>query len=78
MIPDQSCGNCFFARDGEAAQECRINPPSVVSDDAGPWSAWPIVTPTDWCGCWQPLPDLSPLPDLPEPEPQADDLDTYD
>ena len=52
----QECGNCrFFTTDSTPHSFCRRYPPAVVHKTLRPVahnSAWPEVSPADWCGEW--------------------------
>ena len=52
---DRTCGNCLHFKpeaDEPSIGECRLFPPSVVSDpEDGPTAIWPVVSAAeDYCG----------------------------
>lgn len=50
----RDCAHCFnFRRFNEHYGHCKRNPPQVVLDGTNIESAWPIVTPNDWCAQWE-------------------------
>lgn len=48
------CGHCKWVKHDDNSHDwrCRRNPPTVVHPDS--YGVWPIVSPFDYCGCWEP------------------------
>lgn len=60
MTPERNCTNCcHFRRDPSATNEehdsgeCRRHPPTVLVDEEGPMTIWPVVTSEGDCGEWR-------------------------
>lgn len=61
-MPSSSCGTCrFFHRtaevQGHVSGQCRRKPPQLMSDwahSSAPWTLWPTLEATEWCGEWKP------------------------
>jgi hypothetical protein len=51
-----TCEHCRYFKPGDSHNECRANPPAMVTDlsDGGHMSLFPMVEPSDWCGFWRP------------------------
>ena len=62
----RACSTCYHAAPmGPQVFECRAHPPSFEPDPAGGAhlrGAWPMVTPTAWCGWHTTEPTGSPPP----------------
>ena len=54
--PTLTCEHCRYFKPGADHNECRANPPTMVTDlsDGGHMSLFPMVEPSDWCGFFMP------------------------
>jgi hypothetical protein len=64
----RSCATCIHFHPAltsvdnicKGSGECRVNPPTVASEDCQPfspmvgWRIWPAVHGVDWCSVWAP------------------------